>query len=791
MTRALHLWLGRAAGLFLVILAITGAVLAIDATGTGVSAPPPAPAGLSVADLAAGLSRRGALEQITVTPAGTILARAGGSLARLVVDPTTLELRPAAPQSGFVRLATEIHRTLTLGDAGRFVLAAATLAGLALAATGLGLAARVGPGRDRTRRFHRAAGFAVAVPLVVSTVTGLGLAAAAFFPLAVAGRPPAFPTVLADGPPLPLGEMAALKAVAVADLEELVLPRRGDPDDVLRLTTVDRFALIDPATGRIAAQSARPEWHRIATALLRLHGGQGLPAVAIALGLAGAALPMVAASGLFFALPRRRRMVGRDPGVGAAEADTIVLVGTQGGTTRGFADRLAATLSTAGHRVHLAAMNEVAAHYPRARRLLILTSTHGEGTAPASADRFLARLGRLATPPPFAVLGFGERDARRYCGFAEDVDTALRARGAPTLLPLRRIHRRSEADYAAWVEALLATHAALPAPRVRPTPPRPAPAPRSERRVLVGPAMGSRWTATVHVDADADLAPLAAGLARRIGRIEAALSRFRPGSEVLRVDEAPLDAWIAISEDLAGVLAVGLEVGRRSGGAFDVGLAAEVAAAGFGGGWARAGTRRVAPVAAHEALDLDLDRRRLRKRAPLSLDLAGIAKGWAVDRLDQYLADAGHAAHLVGLDGELRAGSARPDGSPWAIGLEAPAIGLRTTLGRLDLIDRAVATSGDYRRFGGGGHTLDPATGRPRRDGPASVTTIAATCAAADAWATALMVTGEAGLDAARAAGVEAIFVARGPRRIETAAAGPTLVSTPGPTEGRWRAVHP
>ncbi len=800
MTRALHLWLGRLTGLLLVILAVTGVVLAVDAVGEGLSAPPPIPEGLTVADLAAGLARHGGLEQITVTPAGTILARYGGSLSRFVVDPTTFEVRPARPQSALVRLATEIHRTLTFGDAGRLVLAVATLAGLGLAATDLGLAARGARGGDRTRRFHRAVGVAVALPLMASGVTGLGLAATAFFPLAVAGRPPAFPAVLAEGPRLPIGEVAALRSVAVAELEELVSARTDDPEDVHRLTTVDRFAHVDPVTGRVAAERARPSLHRIYAALLRLHAGHDLPELAILLGLAAAAVPMVAATGLVFALPRRRRPTGRDGDVGPTLADTIVLVGTQGGTTRAFADRLAATLAAVGHRVHVASMNDVATAYPEARLLLILTATHGEGTAPASADRFLARLGRLAHPPPFAVVGFGDREARRYCGFAEDVEAALRAHGATTLLPLHRIHRRSRNDYEAWVETLLAAlgHARpnAPAPTSAPTAedvPVPAPrriSPRLERRVLSGPAMGSRWTATVHVASDFDHAPLATALARRVGRIEAALSRFRAGSEVLRVDAAPLGDWISISEDLAGVLAVGLEVGRRSGGAFDVGLAAEVAAAGFGAGWASAGARRAEPVAAHAALDLD--GRALRKRAPLSLDLAGIAKGWAVDALSRLLDDAGFAAHLVGLDGELRAGAARPDGRAWVIGLEAPAIGIRTTLGRIDLVAKAVATSGDYRRFAGdGGHTIDPTTGRPLTAGPASVTAVATSCAVADAWATALMVRGWAGLATAREAGVEAILVERDRCRIETVATAPRRNGDGRPTDGRWLEAHP
>ena len=73
--------------------------------------------------------------------------------------------------------------------------------------------------------------------------------------------------------------------------------------------------------------------------------------------------------------------------------------------------------------------------------------------------------------------------------------------------------------------------------------------------------------------------------------------------------------------------------------------------------------------------------------------------------------------------------------------------------------DRAVVTSGNYERFTviqgkRYSHIIDPRTGRPV-DGPDSVTVIAADAADADAWATALSVTGKSGAEAAGAAGVE------------------------------------
>lgn len=761
--RQFHLWLGVIAAPLLMVLAITGLFLAIDAVRDQRSQPAAVPAGLSVADLAAGLARHGSLERLVVTPAGTIVAQFSAPRRRAAVDATDGSLHPIVETSDAIRTATEIHRTLMLGDRGRALLALATVAGLLLTVSGLWRLRRGERGEGTVRRLHRRLGLLFTLPIVVSALTGLVLAAITLVPLHVDGVRPLFPASLTEGERLPVAAVEALRAVVISDLEELVLPRADDADDAYFLATGTTFAWIDPVSGKIAAAGDRPVLHRLSAVLMRVHAGRGMMAIAILLGLGAAAVALLGLTGLAVVslavggiLIRRRPRPVSEP---SGDADTIVLVGSQGGTTWTFAERLAERLRLAGHRVDLAAMNSLAAAYPKAARLVVLTSTHGVGEAPASAARFLDRLQHAAPPPAFAVLGFGERDSAAFCGFAEAVETALAAAGATPILPLERIHRRSETDYAAWVARLLA---ALghdgddgPAPDVDAAP---------VRRVISGPAMGSRWSVTLWAPGDCDLSDLTASLAGRVAAIETSLSRFRADSEVVAFDRAPLDQWRPVSRDLAAVVAVGLDVGRRSNGAFDIGLAAEVVARGFGKGWAAGGASRERIVAAHEAIELDADRLLIRKRAPVSLDLAGIAKGWAVDELSHLVAGAGFSCHLVALDGELRAGAAQPDGRPWAIGVEAPAIGRRAVIGRIDLVDRAVATSGDHRRFDAdGGHTIDPATARSVADGPAAVSVLAASCVVADAWATALMVRGRDGLAAARAAGVEALFVAREP----------------------------
>ncbi|TVV70451.1 FAD:protein FMN transferase, partial [Sphingomonas solaris] len=170
-------------------------------------------------------------------------------------------------------------------------------------------------------------------------------------------------------------------------------------------------------------------------------------------------------------------------------------------------------------------------------------------------------------------------------------------------------------------------------------------------------------------------------------------------------------------------------------------------------------------------LDLDIHARRARQPGGLRLDLSGIAKGHAVDRLAAVVAGHGIAHALVEIGGELVGRGVRPDGQPWWVAVEAPPGSALAPVPlapiHVALHGLAIATSGDYRRyFDHAGrryaHSLDPRTGRPVKNDIASVTVLHAECMMADALATALLVMGVAGGMAFAARGdIAALFVTR------------------------------
>jgi thiamine biosynthesis lipoprotein len=131
------------------------------------------------------------------------------------------------------------------------------------------------------------------------------------------------------------------------------------------------------------------------------------------------------------------------------------------------------------------------------------------------------------------------------------------------------------------------------------------------------------------------------------------------------------------------------------------------------------------------------------------LDVNAIAQGYSVDVVSRYLESEGVFNYLVEIGGEIRASGSKPNDEPWTVGIDKPSEGNteRELAMSVELKNRALATSGNYRKFveiNGQkfGHTLDAKTGYPAKTDVLSATVIAANCMDADAYATALMAMG-------------------------------------------------
>ncbi len=254
-------------------------------------------------------------------------------------------------------------------------------------------------------------------------------------------------------------------------------------------------------------------------------------------------------------------------------------------------------------------------------------------------------------------------------------------------------------------------------------------------------------------------APLSEGLAARVHDalkdVDAHMSTWKTDSELSIFNDSVDGDWQSMTPATIQVMAQAMDTSAKSQGAFDVTIGPLVDLWGFGAG--ATGTASI-PVGrqisaslaqvGYESIEVDVQASAARKlNADARLDLSGIAKGHAVDRVAAVLDGMGLDSYLVEVGGELKARGVKPDGSLWKVAIEKPAAGSRDIYRALNLDNQAIATSGDYRNFFDDGgqrysHSIDPRTGQPVNHELASVSVVATSTMTADALSTALMVMG-------------------------------------------------
>ncbi|EGF31553.1 Putative NADPH-dependent reductase flavoprotein component, possibly involved in thiamine biosynthesis [Oxalobacteraceae bacterium IMCC9480] len=469
MLRKMHSFPGLIASVFLLVLAISGAILSLDPALERLATTVPATGQVSVAALAGRVAQHyPGVEQIQRSPSGAVIvyySKDGQSGADLV-DPLTGQRIAAHVNSGFSRWVKKLHRSLLLDTPGRAAVGVAAVCMLILSMSGaVMLARRAGGWRHLLRplhgsasqRWHARVGRLVVTGLLLSALTGSYLSAVTFgFISDGMQNEPGFPARVAGGPVAPVTSLTALQTTDLNGLRELVYPRAGDAADVYSLRTAQGDGYVDQATGALLSYRAHDGVRSTYELIYRLHTGEGLWWLGLLLGTCALGVPLMSATGILVWWQRRRDQPRIIANARAQAADTVILVGSENNSTWGFASALHDALRQAGHVVHTAPMNQMATQYRCAQRLFILTSTYGDGAAPASANQFLARLAGVHARPDagFAVLGFGDRQFAQFCQFARDVDAALAAQGWARMMAFDTIDRQSPQEFSRWGTAL-------------------------------------------------------------------------------------------------------------------------------------------------------------------------------------------------------------------------------------------------------------------------------------------------------------------------------------------------
>ncbi|MBC7966763.1 MAG: FAD:protein FMN transferase [Fuerstia sp.] len=291
---------------------------------------------------------------------------------------------------------------------------------------------------------------------------------------------------------------------------------------------------------------------------------------------------------------------------------------------------------------------------------------------------------------------------------------------------------------------------------------------RAETLKLNGKTMGSYYAISIDGAAESDAAEIQKEIEAVLADVNRQMSTWDPESEISKFNQSDSTDWFSVSPEFAMVVTESIRIHKLTGGAFDPTVAPLIELWGFGAKRQKSFPTQEAIDAARgntgmKFIDVRQEPPSIRRTRPgITLNLSALAPGHGTDRLCERLTKLGYPSHVVDIGGEVRTGITKANGEKWRLGVESPLGGIQRVI---ECSEMSVSTSGNYRNYFEYkgvrySHTIDPTTGQPVMNPPASVSVLSDSCMTADGLATGLMVMGiERGLQFAQQQGLSVLFL--------------------------------
>ena len=242
----------------------------------------------------------------------------------------------------------------------------------------------------------------------------------------------------------------------------------------------------------------------------------------------------------------------------------------------------------------------------------------------------------------------------------------------------------------------------------------------------------------------------------KLNQLENIFSTWKSSSEISKFNKYKTNSWFKVSQETMHVIKTALAICKQTNRAFDISIAPLIKLWGFQ-------KTPMPPVPSKKSIKKALKQvncnklvahktqNKIKKQSKIKLDVSGIAKGYAVDQIAQWLLSNNIKDFLVDIGGELKVSGKHPKRkNGWKVGIESPKLNSQEANNpnyTFLLSNNALATSGDYRNYRiikgkRHSHIIDPKTGWPLQSNLSSVSVIASSTMRADAYATAISVMG-------------------------------------------------
>ncbi|RZK81004.1 MAG: FAD-binding oxidoreductase [Pedobacter sp.] len=465
-----HLALAVSSFLLLTLAAVTGIILSFEPVSTNLQ--PYRVEGFNEITLAETLpvirEKYPEITELSVNPQGFVQIKGSGNDGKellVYIDPRTAKtLGVPVKQSEFFQWVTALHRSLFLHEAGRFFIGLTAFLLLLITVSGTMLIIQRQRGVKRfftkiardgfAQYYHVVLGRLSLIPIFVIAISGTYLSLARFELINVSKESPKvdFDAIKSEPERKPT-EFAIFKNTRLSEVETVEFPFSEDVEDYYTLKLNNAEVVVNQVTGDILGKTDYPKAVTLTNLSLDLHTGRASSIWAIILAIASANILFFIYSG--FAITIKRRANRTKNKYKATESEYIILVGSENGTTFGFAKAVHGQLLKAGKKSYITELNNYTV-FSKAKQLIVVAATYGLGDPPTNASKFgkLLEENPQIQPVQFSVLGFGSHVYPDFCKFAYEVHHLLSLQSwAIALTDIHTVNDRSPEEFSLWAEA--------------------------------------------------------------------------------------------------------------------------------------------------------------------------------------------------------------------------------------------------------------------------------------------------------------------------------------------------
>ncbi|WP_407494756.1 PepSY domain-containing protein [Elizabethkingia anophelis] len=387
-----------------------------------------------------------------------------GKEVKAYINPKTGKiLGKPIEKSEFINWVTSLHRSLFLKETGRFAVGIISFLLMLISISGLILIIKRQQGVkhffDKIKKdffsqyFHVVSGRLLLIPVLVIAITGTYLFMIRFEFIPKGKNENVVIKKNNDESEKKIAEFPIFKETKFNNVKKIEFPFIEDePEEYFVLKLKDREISVNQINGNIVKEEKYPLTTIYDNLSLSLHTGRGSVTWAIILGLASLNILMFIYSGFVITFKRTRNKIRNK--YKAEDAEIVILVGSENGSTLGFASHIHSQFNSAGKKSFLTELNHYKV-FPKAQHILVFTSTYGLGDAPTNAKHFKNLLPKFPQNQKvkYSVVGFGSKAYDDFCGYAIEIDQLLGEQNwAEPQLALHTVNDRSTTEFAEWAK---------------------------------------------------------------------------------------------------------------------------------------------------------------------------------------------------------------------------------------------------------------------------------------------------------------------------------------------------